>query len=163
MITRNELKKILNYNRKTGIFKWNIKASKNIKVNDIAGTLTKDGYIHIKINRKIYKAHRLVWLYIYGEMPNEKIDHKNHIKNDNRFRNLRLVTHSENMKNLSKRKDNKSGYTGVYYRNKNKKWCASIRVDKKQLHIGYFDNRADAIKARKKAEKENNFYINHGA
>ena len=80
MITQSELKNILHYNQDTGVFTW-------IKNSIVAGTVEKKGYIAIKINRKSYKAHRLAWLYIYGNFPKEQIDHLNGIKNDNCINN----------------------------------------------------------------------------
>lgn len=41
---------------------------------------------------------------------------------------------------------------GVCWSKANKKWKAYIKIDGKQKHLGYFDNKEDAIKARKEAE-----------
>jgi len=57
--------------------------------------LIKIGYIIIKINRKDYQAHRLAWLYEYGNFPKQTIDHINRIKTDNRICNLRDVSQSK--------------------------------------------------------------------
>ena len=81
-------------------------------------------------------------------------DHINHNTLDNRKCNLRDSTIDENMKNKNKRKDNKSGITGVYWNKKEKKWIASIQADKNPMRLGAFINKEDAIKVRLKAEKE---------
>ena len=69
-LTQEELKRLLNYDPKTGIFVWKIYRNYNAKIGDIAGnTNATTGYINIKINNKSYSAHRLAWLYVYGYFP----------------------------------------------------------------------------------------------
>lgn len=160
MITQEKLKEQLSYNKNNGKFIW-IKSKKGISKNSIAGSMHKDGCILIGIDNKIYKAHRLAWLYIYGYMPKE-IDHINHDRADNRIFNLREVKHSDNMKNLPLAKNNKSGITGVRWCRIRLKYVAYIQVDKKPIPLGRYDNKTDAIKARKDAEIKYNFHKNHG-
>lgn len=138
-MTQSELKSLLHYDQETGIFCW-LKSNGNRKANKIAGTLTSYGYIAIKINKKVYKAHQLAWLYMYGEFPTEMIDHINRIRNDNRIVNLRLATNQQNQFNSNIRKDNTSGIKGVSWNKKANKWMASIRIDKKKTYIGTYDN-----------------------
>lgn len=78
--------------------------------------------------------------------------HGNKSRNDNRKSNLRLSTHSQNLKNLSLSKENKSGVTGVYWHAKRNKWIAYITVNGERMHLGYFNDFDDAVKARKEAE-----------
>lgn len=86
---------------------------------------------------------------------NKIIDHINRDITDNRKCNLRIVTQKENMYNKNPRKDSKSGFRGVYYReNKSKKWYADIKVNYKTIHIGTYDTFEEAKQARLKAEKE---------
>jgi len=96
MITQDKLKEILDYNQHTGLFTWKkIKKYSNRSVGDIAGSLSL-GYVVIGIDKKIYKAHRLAWLYVYGEFPKEQLDHINGNKEDNRICNLREANQSQN-------------------------------------------------------------------
>lgn len=160
-ITQEYLKSILYYNSDTGIFTWR-KARQRITIDSIAGNIRKDGYIKIVINRKFYQAHRLAWLYMYGYMPPEQIDHINHIRTDNRICNLRAVSRQENGKNQSKPITNKSGHSGVCWHKKINKWNVQIGINKKQIYLGMFDNINDAIAARKQAEIYYGFHENHG-
>jgi len=164
MLTQQILKQYLHYDTETGIFTWINKTSKfaNIKVGNIAGCLHCRGYIIIRFNCKYYKAHHLAWLYIYGKFPNGEIDHINHIRNDNRIINLRCISRLENMHNQSMYKTNKSGFTGVTWHKRDKKWVAHIRINNKRIHLGNFVNIDDAILARKKANDRYNFHYNHG-
>ena len=75
------------------------------------------------------------------------VDHINGDKLDNRKENLRICTHSENLKNQGKRKANTSGYKGVFWHTRMNKWIAKLYSDRKCIHLGYFDCRIEAAKA----------------
>jgi len=164
MITQKYVKSILNYDKETGIFTWKVAKGSRGKIGNIAGNVKKDsGRIVIVIDKKNYKAHRLAWLYEYGYMPKEHIDHKNHNTLDNSIKNLRLVTHQVNMKNRSIPKHNTSGVMGVCWSEKRNRWYAQIALDRKNKFLGYFTDFSDAVNARKNAEVLYGYYKNHGA
>jgi len=160
-LTQSLLKDKLFYCPESGLFYWKY-TEKRIKKGDIAGSDDGGGYIGIQINKKIYKAHRLAWLYMTGEFPLCSIDHINHITNDNRWSNLRSVSTSENNRNACKRRDNKSGVTGVIWSKSNQRWNAQITIDKNRIHLGSFVEFSDAVNARKNAEVLYGFHENHG-
>jgi len=119
-MTQDELKQHLHYNPATGVFTWRNNPKRNAQWNvmwagKIAGTVTERGYSRIRLLDKGYRAHRLAFLYVYGYMPKE-IDHIDGDKLNNRIKNLRSVSHSENMRNAKKYPSNTSGVTGVTYR-----------------------------------------------
>ena len=148
MITQELLKKILHYNHETGIFTWIVKKAMNINVFDVAGFLDKsNGYYSIGINGYKYKAHRLAWLYFYGDCQMLQIDHINGNRADNRIKNLRLATNSENQQNRKISKNNTTGFIGVTKLKITNKYIAKIRVNKKQIHIGTFDTAESAFEA----------------
>lgn len=140
VLTQQELKENLHYDPLTGVFtriKVNIK--NQVKVGDIAGYLSKKGYVVIVINGKAYKAHRLAWLYQTGEMPNDMIDHENTIRCDNRFCNLRQATNRQNVQNqIKSSKNNKSEFLGVSL-NKRGRYISRIGVDGKKKYLGIFN------------------------
>ena len=108
------------------------------EVGQIAGCLHKGtGYIHVKIKAKAFKAHRLVFLYHYGYLP-EFVDHIDGDKTNNRIENLRLATRSQNGSNRPKQKDNTSGYKGVSWSKQYKKWVAQIMKNNKLIYLGLF-------------------------
>jgi hypothetical protein len=128
------------------------------KNGDIAGfTHKQSGYYRIRINGKQYQAHRIAWLYINGNFP-DKIDHINHIKNDNRISNLRNASYVDNNRNATQRVDNTSGVTGVCWHKKNSRWIVKIGGQ----YIGSFNCINDAIATRKQKEQEINYHENHG-
>ena len=81
-------------------------------------------------------------------------DHVNRNKLDNRKKNLRIASKSLNSINRGLRKDNTSGYKGVGWMEKRKKWYASIMINQKSKSLGYFNIMQDAILARQVAERK---------
>lgn len=161
-LTQETLKRHLNYDEITGTFTWLIPTSNRVKSGEIAGCKNNMGYVVIRLFGKLYLAHKLAWLFVKGCFPTECIDHKNHDKSDNSFENLRECTYAENGKNHPITKRNKSGTVGVYWHKYAKKWAAAIFVNKKQIHLGLFTTKEEAIIARNEAKGNNNFYVNHG-
>ncbi|MFQ6183646.1 HNH endonuclease [Sinorhizobium meliloti] len=94
-------------------------------------------------------------------MPDE-VDHDNGVRSDNRINNLRDTSRAGNMKNKGKRKDNRSGVTGVGWHEKDRRWVAHITVGGKFRRLGGFLDKNEAIAARLKAEKELGFHEHHG-
>ena len=134
------LKSILDYDPETGCFLW--------KSKNKAGGVCPQGYWRIKINKRSYKAHRLAWLYAYGEMPKYFLDHINGDKIDNRLCNLRLATNAENQMNRVKPcVTNNSGFLGVNFNKQMNKFAARIQSEGKRIHIGYFDTAEEASDA----------------
>lgn len=81
------------------------------------------------------------------------VDHINGNPLDNRKSNLRICTHADNGKNLTIKSNNKSGVSGVCWITRDRRWCARIKHGDKYLSLGYYKDKADAIKARRNAEK----------
>ncbi len=152
----------MHYNPDTGLFTRLVANSTAVKVGDIICAKNTDGYMRTRINGKLYNVHRLAWLYMTGSFPEKDIDHQNHKRNDNRWNNLRSVSRTENQKNRSMSHNNTSGFVGVSFYLKNSKWRAQITINGKRKHLGYFVEKIDAIKARKKANKKYNYHENHG-
>ena len=96
--------------------------------------------------------HRLIWVWMMGEMPTE-IDHKNGDGCDNRWQNLRPAMHAQNSFNRTRpHAKNTSGYRGVA--KAGKRWRAFIRVNRVQKFLGYFDTSAEASAAFNVAARE---------
>jgi hypothetical protein len=83
---------------------WKQSVNTKIKVGQKAGCPKNDGYIQIRVNKKPYQAHRLIYLYHYGVLPDHplELDHINRNRADNKVENLRIVTKSENQLNRTK-------------------------------------------------------------
>lgn len=167
MITSKEIREYFSYNSDTGELIRKKRLSNRCKIGEVVGSLSRLGgssksYLRAKIKGKSYCVHRLVWLYHHGEFPVLDIDHINGNGLDNRIENLRQVTKFQNGQNNRRRADNKSGCTGVIWFKPRSTWCAYIRHNNKRIHLGYFKDKDDAIKARKQAERDLGFHQNHG-
>lgn len=162
MLTQNEALSIFSYDPETGTLFNKINRKPRAKKGEKAGSKHINGYVHLSVKGKRYLAHRVVWLIIHGKFPRYGLDHINGNPEDNRLINLREVPQSENVKNSSLPKNNTTGELGVYKNKTGKKWRAQIQVNKKSLHLGTFKNKQDALTARKEAELNYNFHMNHG-
>lgn len=162
MITQERLKELFHFCPDTGLFTRITTTSNRSKAGSIAGSKGVSGYLQININHKIYKSHRLAWLYVYGVLPSLQIDHIDHDRANNIITNLRLVTHQENSKNQKIRSTNSSGFTGVFWYKRHNKWLASIKVNGKAKYLGLYKALSDAVLVRLDAEKEYGYHVNHG-
>ena len=168
LITQELLKEKLHYDKDTGIFTWTDSKLNYGRVRGKeAGTIRNtDGYKQITMylggKARHFRAHRLAWLYVYGEFPKLQLDHINHDTGDNRLSNLREVTQRENLRNRSLQKNNTSGYNGVYYDKAAGKYRARITVDNRLMHLGYFKKAEDAAQAAKEGREHYGFHKNHG-
>lgn len=100
------------------------------------------------VNPKVGKLHR----FLMNAPKGVVIDHKNRNPLDNRLDNLRPCTVQQNSMNRSIQRNNTSGVTGVYWSNTYNKWIATIKINGKRKHLGYFKEKEDAIEARRQAE-----------
>lgn len=117
-----------------------------------AGCLSQ-GYIRVGWGGTNVMAHSIIWRMVKGYWPKE-IDHINRDRADNRWENLREVTHSVNMVNRPLQSNNTSGHKGVTWNSRKKKWWACIKRDGHTTSLGYYENIEDAVFARKRAEHE---------
>ena len=153
ILAQETLKSLMHYDPDTGVFTWKVAPRRGISAGSIAGVIKKDsGYVLVGVSGKEYRAHRLAWLYVFGEFPPYDLDHINRNRSDNRIDNLRMATRAENMQNGSKRKTNTSGHVGVRWYSQAQKWKAEIGVNYKNISLGYHSNLEQAIAARKAGE-----------
>ena len=126
------------------------------KIKDYCWCINSQGYVVTNIweNNKndIILMHRLIMNF----PKNMDVDHKHgkESRNDNRRSNIRVVTHSNNLKNVGIRANNKSGVTGVSFENRTQKWRACIKVNGEDIRLGRFDDFDEAVIARKDAEEK---------
>ncbi|MNQ84444.1 hypothetical protein D3C85_995720 [compost metagenome] len=136
-LTSGRLKELVTYDPLTGVF---LRKGCTAKV----GYNPVDWYVTISIDGQKYQAHRLAWLYVYGEWPSNFIDHINQIKNDNRISNLRDVTKSVNSSNTPVRSHCRSGHKHIKYDSRDGRYY--IRLNGKGY--GGFNDLESAITRR---------------
>lgn len=110
-----------------------------------------NGYYCIKLHKNNIKTeftiHRLIALhFIPNPLKLPWIDHENGIITDNRIKNLRWVTTSQNSINSKKREDNTSGYRGVHFHKRDNKYQARITINNKRLSLGLYNTAEEASK-----------------
>lgn len=117
-----------------------INASPNARKGDVAGTLDISGggigYYRVKIDKKSYLLHRLIYLMTHRELP-EVVDHIDGDTHNNRIENLRASDKKKNRWNCNSNEFSQSGVKGVY--RDNKKWKALINVNGKRYYLGMYD------------------------
>ena len=144
MLHVDELKERLSYNPDTGVFTWASIPSRNSrsKVGGLAGATDTKGYRVIKLSGKLYKAHRLAFLYMTGEWPNHMVDHCDGDPGNNAWNNLREANSSQNQAN--KRPCGKSGVKGVVWHRRCRKWQAQLTSYGQTIYLGQYDTVAEA-------------------
>ena len=162
MITQERLMGLFHYNPDDGVFTRLVVLSNNTKIGDVAGSIGPLGYLRISIDNRSYACHRLAFLYMTNAFPENDTDHINGVRHDNRWVNLRSVSHKDNQKNQKVRKSNKTGHIGVYWREDTRKWSVRIGVNGRLLALGCFSDINDAVAARKAAQEKHGFHENHG-
>lgn len=153
-LTAERLRDVFDYNEQTGIFTWRISLGCKILPGRRAGSIDENGYIRIGIDGHQVRAHRLVWLYIYGCWPSGGLDHVNGHKDDNRLINLREASQSQNNSNRPIQKNNRSGFKGVCWNKFERRWHAYIQVNNKYIYLGFHKTREAAHAAYCAAARE---------
>jgi hypothetical protein len=136
--TAERVREMFHYDPETGVFTRRVSVA-NVKAGTPAGRLNKnDGYIQLMLDYKKYRAHRLIWLYVYGEWPTHTIDHINGDRSDNRIANLRDVDCATNNQNKHRPGTrNTSGFLGATFCNTKGKWRAQITVGRRLKFLGH--------------------------
>lgn len=143
-LTQEQVKTLFDYNKSTGHLRWKVDVRSHagkVHVGAIAGHLkASSGYVVIGIDGKTYMAHRIIWLWVTGQQPPCEIDHKNGVRNDNRWRNLRAADRKFNGENLRKANtgNKSSGVLGVWSNSDKTRHVAGIKVDGKRVYLGSF-------------------------
>lgn len=154
-LTAQELRELLHYDPETGVFTNRVQRNYNAPAGAVAGAIDKcAGYRQIRIKGRIYRAHRLAWIYVHGQWPTADIDHYNGVLDDNRISNLRDVSQSVNMQNRQNaRRSGSSGEIGVHWVKQRNKWSAQISINGKSTYLGYYVTKEEARAAYRAAKK----------
>ena len=161
MINQGRLKEVLEYNPASGVFTWNVYMGSRAVAGSHAGSVDSLGYVTIRIDKKLYHAHRLAWLFVHGHFPVNTVDHINRDKSDNRMSNLRPATRSENNRNVGISKNNTTGFKGVT--KVRDRYKAQITHHSTCVNIGLYDTPEIAHAAYcKKATELHGEFANYG-
>lgn len=145
MLSQAEIHALFEY--KDGALYWR-KHNGKCPAGTRAGYKNTNGYVQIGIRGKRYYAHRLIYMLFHNQLP-EFLDHIDGNRSNNRYENLRPATANQNMHNRKRSVNNTSGVKGVAWAEHANKWLAYCWVDKKQYHLGYYADLAEAAEAVK--------------
>lgn len=152
-LTQEHVRELFDYDPEAGILIWKISSSSRAQAGSCAGSIGKDGYYGVGIHKKRYRLHRIIWLHVYGYLPENDLDHINQIRTDNRIKNLREVSRMCNNRNTGNQKNNTSGVKGVTFWKKRKKWCAVLMINNKTHYLGLYSDFDEAVCARLAGEQ----------
>lgn len=144
-LTQERLQALLHYEPATGVFTW--VGGRGAPRGSVAGAVREDGYVKIRLNGRAYLAHRLAWLWMTGEWPAADVDHKDTVRSNNAWANLRPANHVLNARNRRRQSSNTTGFKGVSFYKAGNSWRAYIRVDGQLLYLGSFEDPARAAEA----------------
>ena len=147
---------LLAYNIITGVLTWKVNKS-NVKAGTKAGYLKKTGYLYLSINKQDCAAHRVAWLLVTKKDPwPYEVDHINHNKSDNAFKNLRKATIQQNSSNRLKGTNNTSGHKSITYQSHqtSNPYVVCMHQQNKSHYVGSFPTLEMALKARDQKGKE---------
>ena len=151
-LTVEKLREYFDYFPDTGFVIWKKKTNRNTVIGSRAGCIKSDGYRYVRFDNFEYLEHRLIWFGMIGKWPEHNIDHKDLIKSNNIWTNLREATVSQNGMNTHIRKDNTSGYKGI--RQRGNKFHVRIQVNNQEITLCGFNTFEEALAARLDKEKE---------
>ena len=150
----NEAKNSFEY--RDGNLYWKMSNSPRALKGSIAGNLNSHGYIDVRYNKKLVKAHRIIFGLHHGYIP-EQVDHINGNRSDNRIENLRAANNQTNQFNRACR-NGVSGLKNIYWRESRKRWFVKLCLKDKQVWLGSYKElelaELVAIEARNKYHKE---------
>lgn len=162
-LTQARLKELLHYDPLSGLFTWLVvRGGKH--VGDVAGSVCRargKDYRRIRLDDELIMAHRLAWLYVHGEWPEDELDHEDGDGLNNRISNLRPADRLQNNKNASLRKDNRTGVPGVYEMQPGR-FQVTIKHRGQTHYLGRFGDVPAAAAVKKAAEQQFQYHPQHG-
>lgn len=163
-LTQDRLKEVLSYDLDSGVLRWRVniicgRGRVRVRAGEVAGSIKRRrndtvAYRIICIDYRMHKAHRLAWMYAFGDPVPVVIDHIDHDGLNNRISNLRAATHSQNLANRGATVSSSSGIKGVTWYKRDGLWKSQIKVNYKNIWLGTFTNIEDAASAYGAASKK---------
>lgn len=151
--TRDYLRSLFHYDPDTGLITRRVRRQTQ-RAGTVVGTVDGKGYLHVNLDGRFVRLHRLAWFMETGVVPVKGIDHRNNIRTDNRWSNLREASQHGNSGNIGLPSHNRSGFKGVSKNTRSGLWHAQIKLFGKQTCIGrYADIRAAALVYNHAAEQ----------
>lgn len=155
--TPEQLRELLTYDPETGKLFWKPCARMTNSWNgkypgkEAFTADSGNGYRRGAIMQKNLYAHRVIWALHHGAWPEQEIDHINLNRSDNRIRNLREASRSENCRNTPRHFDGSSRFKGVSWNSGRGKWMAQIWIEGGRKYLGLYHSEEEAKQAYERA------------
>jgi hypothetical protein len=146
-MTPQDLREIFSYDPETGELRWKTRVSLRFHIGELVGSIDSHGYRRVTVRGRHLKCHRIAWAMVHGEWPAEQVDHVDGNRANNAIANLREATNAQNNWNINHRSLGASGYRGVQWNKADKRWRASITVNKRTIYLGQFKTAEEASRA----------------
>jgi hypothetical protein len=153
MLSAERLRELFEYDPANGLFRARVRRSNRQFIGWSPGSPNKKGYFRFCIDGILYYAHHLAWLYVFGYMPDE-VDHRDTDHGNNRLRNLREATRTQNNANSKKPTTNTTGLKGAHITERPDRWTARVGVRGKTHCLGRFKSPEEAHAAYLAAARE---------
>lgn len=161
-LTAERVRHLFKYTKSTGILirrvdVFGVLGNRVASRGDVVGSVsTSDGYLYCSVDGRRYLVHRLICVWVTGAWPECEVDHRSGVRTDNRWRNLRHASTTQNRRNSLGHCDRVGPYQGVYRHSKSKKpkYVAQITHHKRVIYLGLFDEPEAAYLARCWAEHD---------
>lgn len=142
-ISAQRLRELFLYEDDSGILRHRTNKKGRAIEGSVAGHIRKNGYVMVKADSGIFRAHRVIWAIVYGEWPKMWLDHINGIRSDNRISNLREVSPSENNHNFPVHRSGR--LVGAIPRGS--RWLSQRTINGRSVVLGYFNTADEAHQA----------------
>jgi hypothetical protein len=138
LLSQEYVRHAFSYDPDSGELLWRNPTSNRVKAGSIVGHVIRRGYRQVHLSIGSFLVHRIIWLYMTGELPTNRIDHRDGDTANNRWLNLREATPAQNRFNSKMPSTNKSGTKGIHWHASSKRWVAQLVVHGRTIRVGSF-------------------------
>jgi hypothetical protein len=168
LLSPEEIRGLFDLNVETGELRWKASTSRGQHTQRVAGSDHRLGYRQVKIGKKGYLVHRVVWAIVHGEWPAKHVDHIDGNKANNAVTNLRLATVGQNAQNRAVTGvKSVSGLMGAVHvpgtSRRREKWESRIKVNGVSKHLGCFTTPQAAHEAYMQAKAKFHPYFSRAS
>lgn len=153
MLTAERVRYLFDYEGETGLLRRRVTLCGRALAGRVVGTRSskKKKYLRVGVDGQLYAVHRIIWLWFYGKWPKNLLDHRDLDETNNRIRNLREATNSQNKCNGKVRSDSQTGIRGVTEDKRTGRFRAHIAIMGNRKWLGFFGTKTEAAAARRDA------------
>lgn len=149
-LSLERLQELLTYDPNTGDFRWKINRGNQVSAGQLAGTKS-NGYVAISIDAKLYRAHRLAFMFMLGRMPlpDLDVDHIDRDRSNNAWANLREVSRAKNLRNMTAPEHKPPNVN-----RRGNRWQVTFSVENKTKYFGMYPTIEEAVEVAERVREK---------